>query len=530
MIYEIQSLIAHSRRSPILSLGAFIITTFIVYTVSDYILKDDTVALAYIAMIFAGGAAIVVILNNWRNGLYFFLGWLMFEDLARKYLGNNMAIVFGKDLLLIVVYLSFFLASRRKETQSFRPPFLVPLAIFFWFGVMQVFNPGSPHFVYGLMGMKIYFLYVPLMLIGYSLVETEEDVRRFFKFFLGIAVIVAGLGIVQAVLGHTFLNPAVLQEDIRNLSLNYRRTSSGLSLYRPNSVFVSTGRLTFYLLPAWLMAFGFAGYLILRRRSRTTFLLALGALVTCTLAVVMGGSRGAVLWTLGSAIVAAVAFLWGAPWRSGQLIRVFRVVPSLLIGGAIVMSLMIAFYPEAVASRLEFYSETLLPSGTQNEVIFRAQEYPLRNFLAVFDYPRWDIGYGIGTFSLGIQYVARIFKVPQAGAGTESGWGSLVLELGIAGLILWFIMITAIVVTTFKVAIKLRGTAWFPIGFVIMWYAFLLLVPESFAGLAAYQDYVLNAHLWLLLGILFRLPDIPFSAKFNLNSASGGLPAFNEAS
>jgi hypothetical protein len=29
----------------------------------------------------------------------------------------------------------------------------------------------------------------------------------------------------------------------------------------------------------------------------------------------------------------------------------------------------------------------------------------------------------------------------------------------------------------------------------------------------AYEDFVLNAYLWLLLGVLFRLPDIKVSAE-----------------
>jgi hypothetical protein len=84
-------------------------------------------------------------LNNWRNGLYFFLAWLLFEDLARKFLGNNMAVYFAKDFLVAVVYLSFFVAYRRKDKDllAFRPPFLVALLVFIWFGVIQMFNPGS---------------------------------------------------------------------------------------------------------------------------------------------------------------------------------------------------------------------------------------------------------------------------------------------------------------------------------------------------------------------------------------------------
>src|SRR5260370_7279995 len=102
--------------------------------------------LAFVALDFVGGAIVIAILNNWRNGLYFFLTWLLFEDFARKYLGNNMAIYFAKDVLAAVVYLSFFLAYRRQQVASFRPPFLVPLLLFVLFEVMQLFNPPSPNF------------------------------------------------------------------------------------------------------------------------------------------------------------------------------------------------------------------------------------------------------------------------------------------------------------------------------------------------------------------------------------------------
>jgi len=35
-----------------------------------------------------------------------------------------------------------------------------------------------------------------------------------------------------------------------------------------------------------------------------------------------------------------------------------------------------------------------------------------------------------------------------------------------------------------------------------------LLVPQTFGGLFSYQNYVCNAYLWLLVGMLFRLPDL----------------------
>ena len=47
----------------------------------------------------------------------------------------------------------------------------------------------------------------------------------------------------------------------------------------------------------------------------------------------------------------------------------------------------------------------------------------------------------------------------------------------------------------------------------IFWYAFLLLLPFTFQGMQPYQDFILNAYLWLTLGILFRLPTLALSPQ-----------------
>ena len=95
----------------------------------------------------------------------------------------------------------------------------------------------------------------------------------------------------------------------------------------------------------------------------------------------------------------------------------------------------------------------------------------------------------------------------------ESGFGTLVVEMGIGGLILWLVMATAIGISGWKIVNKLRGTSWFPIGMVIFWYSFLMLFVYLIAGIQSYEDFILNAYLWLLLGILFRLPSIKMSIE-----------------
>jgi hypothetical protein len=501
------------RRNPLFILGFMVAFAVAAYKAAGYVIAGDLTGLAYVALVFVGCVVIVEVVSDWRNGLYFFLAWLLYEDFARKYLGNNMTIYFAKDFLLLVVYLSFFAAYRRKEAVGFHPPFLVPLLLFLWLGVMQIFNPGSTHIVYGLLGFKLYFYYMPLLFVGYALVNSEADLRRFFFVSLILASIIVSLGIAQAILGHTFLNPVNLAEDIRELSTNYRVAPiSGAILYRPNSVFVSTGRFGNFLLVTWLLVFGFSGYLLLRHKRGRTFVFLL--LAATAAAIALCSSRGIVLWSAGSALAGAMAFVWGAPWRQREVMRVLRGVQRAAIGIAFGITLLFFLFPEALLSRVAFYTETLSPSSKGSELQFRSWDYPLGNFLGAFGYERWPYGYGIGTNSLGAQYVARFFHAKPPVTGVEGGFGALVLEMGIGGLILWLVMSLAIVFSAWRVVKRLRGSPWFPIAFMIFWYAGLLLLPITFAGIQAYEDFVLNAFLWLSLGILFRLPSISVSAEF----------------
>src|SRR5260370_12281588 len=170
-----------------------------VYKAANYVMAGDMTSLADVALLCSGSVFVVAMLNSWRKGLYFFLTWLLFEDFARKYLGNNMAIYFAKDVLALVVYLAFFLAYRRKQVRSFRPPFLLPVLLFVWFGVMQVFNPASTTLLYGILALKLFFYYFPLLFVGYALLNSEQQLRQFF--FVNMLLVIV---IPSPVIPHSF--------------------------------------------------------------------------------------------------------------------------------------------------------------------------------------------------------------------------------------------------------------------------------------------------------------------------------------
>jgi len=234
----------------------------------------------------------------------------------------------------------------------------------------------------------------------------------------------------------------------------------------------------------------------------------------------MSSSRGVVMWCGGSTLVVLAAFLWGAPWKQREVTRVVRSIQRVILLGGLSIVILAVVFPEEVGSRMALYSETLSPYSTASELAYRTREYPLRNFLAAFDTPNWMYGYGTGTASLGIQYVARIMHAPPTGISVENGYGQLVVEMGVVGLLLWIVLGFSITISAWKVVNQLRGSPWFPIAFVVFWTAFLLFFPMGYASMTTYQDFLVSAYFWILIGILYRLPHLALSAQFSAVTAS----------
>ena len=521
-----QSANSQFPRRTVVSFAFFVVALSTALAVGTYIARGDLPSLALTGLAVAAGSIVIVVINSWRKGLYFFLAWLLFEDLARKFLGNNMVIYFAKDVLLLIIYLSFYTAHRRKDRdlQTFRPPFLPALLVFVWYAAMQIFNPSSTSIFYGLLGMKLYFYYVPLVFLGYAIINSEADLRKFLNINLGLMLIIAVLGIAQSIVGPRFLNPELIGDDIRLLSETYRVSAAGIHVYRPTSVFVSAGRFADLLIVAWLVVFGFSGYLLLRDRRGRLF--AFLALAVTAAACVMCMSRGVFMWSIIGAVVSAGAFIWGAPWRQGEALRTLRALQRAALGVGLAVVVLLFAYPDAFLGRLAVYSETLDPRSATSELVYRGRDYPLRNFLAAFDYSRWPYGYGIGTISLGGQYVSRLFHARPSVGNLESGFGAIVVEMGIVGLALWIIMSFSVLLSAWRIVHSLKGSPWFPLGFVIFWYAFILLLPMTFLAMSQYQDFIMNAYLWLLLGILFRLPKLALSAQLSAGSAARQAPIY----
>jgi hypothetical protein len=170
--------------------------------------------------------------------------------------------------------------------------------------------------------------------------------------------------------------------------------------------------------------------------------------------------------------------------------------------------LAVTIFPDVIGARWAFYRETISPYSPDSQAADRAWTYPADEFLKALSDREWITGHGIGTASLGGQYVSRIMGAAPPSWATESGYGNLALEFGILGPILWLLWTSTLMFAAGRTVWRLKGTWAFPVGFSIFWFAFLLLFPLTWGSLVSYEDFVLNSFFWLLVGVFFRLPAL----------------------
>jgi hypothetical protein len=514
-----------------LALGALGLLV-VIWQVSLAISAGNTKTVSILAAAIVVCAVAAKTLNDWRTGIYLFMVWVLFEDMIRKYMGNNMLIYFGKDALVAIIYIAFVMSRMRGELRDpFRPPFRFALGLFVLLGFAQVFNSGSPSLWYGMLGLKLYFYYVPLMFVGYAMLRNERDLQTLLFVNAGLAVVIALIGILQGIFGLDFLNPHGARE-FEELGHLVRMTPSGVAVPRPPSVFVSDGRFAWYLILVMPLLLGAAGYLLLRtKRGRYLVFPALALVAT---AAIVSGSRGGAVWVTASAIAVPLAMLWGAPPKAEQAYALAKAVRRSAIFVVLALAFVIVCFPKVMNGPLTFYRETVALDSPDSETLYRAWDYPVKNFSWVFDDRDWPIGHGIGTASLGAQYVSGILGAPKTTMFSESGVGFLIIELGILGPFIWLFWSSALMFTSGVAALKVKGTWAFPLAFSILWYAFVLLFPLTWGGINPYQNFVNNAYLWLLIGVLFRLPGLVAEQKaedgstaeaYRLAPASGRAPS-----
>src|SRR5262249_63165 len=141
---------------------------------------------------------------------------------------------------------------------------------------------------------------------------------------------------------------------------------------------------------------------------------------------------------------------------------------------ALTLFLVVMIFPESIGARWALYSETLSPDSAAFELGYRAWNYPVDNFKAAFKDPHWVLGNGIGTSSLGVQYITGLLGARAPQPWVESGYGVLILEMGLLGLALWLAWTVHATIASWKVIRSLKQSPYAPVALAIGWFSLIL--------------------------------------------------------
>ncbi|WP_224409744.1 hypothetical protein [Oscillatoria salina] len=155
-------------------------------------------------LVFVGlvGAIIVIYISsrNWQRAVKAALVIVVIEGALRKWAfpQASQLIYFLKDFVLIGAYLSYFSLpkSRRRVVKDSGIIKVLLFLVIVWC-LFQAFNPrlGSP--IIGLIGLKNYLLYIPLLWVVPYLFQSEEELYKFLRSYLLLLIPVGLLAIAQ---------------------------------------------------------------------------------------------------------------------------------------------------------------------------------------------------------------------------------------------------------------------------------------------------------------------------------------------
>lgn len=441
-------------------------------------------------------AAVPLLVRRWPWALGCLLGWLVVEDLVRKIAGNDLTVYFVKDLLLLITVASVASSpgARRLWRSTTGWTRWALYAVGAWAVVMSV--PSALVDVrLPLVGLRLDFLYVPLVMAGALIASERIRLERWLVGLSALGALSSGIGLVQTLVGPGLLAPSGPVRGLDHLVLIRGNALTG-PVYRPTGTFVDPSRFASMALVAF--AISLAAVLLVKGRRRWVALL---FAVVNGVAVLASGQRSAFLVALVLTSLAILATRW-----SGRR----RVLPAVGVAVGITVLSVVALgtlTPDELASRVSWYRTTLDPRLETSEWSFRWDSYSTAVVHGVG--VGGVFGQGTGTESLGLQYLYDGEGPELADYEVEGGYASLAVEWGLVGLVLWLAWSMSWTARQWGGLRRLRGDVSASVGLVLLGWIVSLLFLHFAVSLAWFQNYVPNAYFWLLSGVVLALPQLP---------------------
>lgn len=438
------------------------------------------------AIILAGALALAI--HNWRWSIYGLLLYLPFAGIPIIALYPHTQIpVLAKDFLFTLPAYAGFVLTAKRPGWGYRgaPVFLLGSLAVLVAG--EVLNPQLPRLLIGLIGLKVWLLYVPLLFLGYHLISTKRELARALKVLMLVALIPAGVGIAEAVLFHTGHRDTVYAlygSAATAVTQRFAHTDyeGGGFLLRVPSTFSFVTQ--YYVFTTTMVAVAFAAWRL--RGGRAWAVVWAIMVVACA----TSGARGAFLMM--PLLIVMVVLLDAASLRAA----LGRSAMPLLLTGAGLLSAFALFGSSAGV----VFSHALSVGTVEFNGGF------LQSLADAVHVSKLGMGTGMNTEAARYAFDNGSAISAWGGLANESWWIKVFQELGVAGVVIVLSLFLTIAYRAYANHRRLQDPGLRAVSAALLG---LLVWNMFYLTKGMYIDVdPLNVYFWLFAGILARIPTL----------------------
>ncbi len=421
---------------------------------------------------------------KWRRAVKAVFLLLVIEGALRKWVLPQASemMYFLKDLVLLGAYFNFYLFSAADKRLLLKFS-VINILIYIAMGwcVFQAFNPslGSP--LVGIFGLRGYLLYIPLIWMIPSLLESEEELYKFLRSHFLLLIPVGLIGIAQ------FFSPATS-------FINKYSNEEGqpIATFGANASVRITGTFSYINNYAifLIVCFGLLIVMLSIKQPRVWKVASIIEIFLVTVNSFMTGSRGTVF--------AEILFLIGYLCTKGitkpaSALRLLRqlTVPVLIIS----IAASIWFRPAIEA----FWLRTTAHHDVSGRVVSSFAE-PLY-FISLKELD----GYGTGATHQAAPALRQALDLPVGEVIPvyyEAEMGRIALELGPIGFLFWYGLRLSLIIALIGTFWKLKR----PLLRQLALAAFLIQAIQFNGQLVVHHTF--SVYYWFLSSFIFLLPRL----------------------
>ncbi|MDZ8222236.1 MULTISPECIES: hormogonium polysaccharide biosynthesis protein HpsL [unclassified Nostoc] len=441
-----------------------------------------------------------------RQALYTFIIYVPIGGTITYYLGNSPILQLAKDAFYIPALIGLWQTCRKQGLPLIIPQGIkIPLYIVLGCSLLtllfinggQQFNPPSVGLLekapqeiplgMGILGLKVFLGYVPLIGCAYYLIRDKRDFLFLSRLQIALILICCVLGFIQYLLLLTGVCQGTRGLEGNALfvtSLEARCYFGGALLYSPEEgvirlpgTFVAPWQWAWFLISSTFFTFatGFTDPSPIWR------LVGLGSLVTVFINAVISGQRIA---------LALVPICFGILLLlTGQIGNLKRFIP-IGIGLALVLGIAMVTNPAVVQERTESFTGRWEASPPQDFIVQQFQE----NWKNV-DGP---LGSGLGRATNSARVMGETKLV-------ETYYPKVLFEVGIIGVLAFLGLVTSLTIIGFKTYRSIKNRNFRSYG-AALW-VFILFISYNTYYYPLDVDPV-AVYYWFFAGVLFKLPEL----------------------